>query len=53
MHPFRTTFGIDAAASASAPGRVNMLGEHTDSLLEELCGVGPDALKRMHGDGVI
>jgi galactokinase len=30
MHPFKATFGIDPAATGSAPGRVNMLGEHTD-----------------------
>lgn len=27
---FREKFGIEAEASASAPGRVNLLGEHTD-----------------------
>jgi galactokinase len=30
MHPFKATFGIELEASAKAPGRVNMLGEHTD-----------------------
>ena len=27
---FRTTFGVAPAAGASAPGRVNLIGEHTD-----------------------
>ena len=27
---FRTTFGVAPLAAASAPGRVNLLGEHTD-----------------------
>ena len=27
---FRTTFGVAPRAVASAPGRVNLLGEHTD-----------------------
>ncbi len=27
---FRTTFGVAPEAAASAPGRVNLLGEHTD-----------------------
>src|SRR5712692_2101435 len=27
---FRTTFGVAPEATASAPGRVNLLGEHTD-----------------------
>ena len=30
MPDFRTLFGVDVEASASAPGRVNLLGEHTD-----------------------
>ncbi len=28
--PFRVLFGRDAEATASAPGRVNLIGEHTD-----------------------
>jgi formyl-CoA transferase len=31
----------------------NMLGEHTEVLLEALCGVAPDETKRMRQDGVV
>ncbi|MGH7538928.1 MAG: galactokinase family protein, partial [Gemmatimonadales bacterium] len=27
---FRATFGVAPRAAASAPGRVNLIGEHTD-----------------------
>ena len=30
-----------------------LLGEHTDALLNELCGVDPDEFKRLREDGVI
>ena len=33
--------------------RPPLLGEHTDTLLSELCGVDPDQLKRMREGGVI
>jgi formyl-CoA transferase len=33
--------------------RPPLLGEHTDALLGELCGVDPDQLKRLHQDGVL
>jgi formyl-CoA transferase len=32
--------------------RPPLLGEHTDALLAELCGVDPDQLRRLHEDGV-
>ncbi len=33
--------------------RPPLLGEHTDELLGELCGVDPDQLKRLHESGVV
>jgi formyl-CoA transferase len=33
--------------------RPPLLGEHTDALLGELCGVDPDQLKRLHESGVV
>jgi crotonobetainyl-CoA:carnitine CoA-transferase CaiB-like acyl-CoA transferase len=30
-----------------------LLGEHTDALLSELCGVDPDEIRRMRDDGVV
>jgi len=33
--------------------RPPMLGEHTEALLEALCGVAPDETKRMRQDGVV
>jgi formyl-CoA transferase len=33
--------------------RPPLLGEHTDALLESLCGVGPEDVKRLHQDGVV
>ena len=33
--------------------RPPMLGEHTDPLLGELCGIGPAEVKRLRDDGVV
>jgi hypothetical protein len=30
-----------------------MLGEHTEVLLEDLCGVAPEKTKRLRQDGVV
>jgi hypothetical protein len=30
-----------------------LLGEHTDALLNELCGVAPEELQRLRDDGVV
>jgi formyl-CoA transferase len=40
----------DSPAEVSRPP---LLGEHTDALLNELCGVDPDEFKRLRDDGVI
>jgi len=40
----------DSPAEVTRPP---MLGEHTDVLLDELCGVGPDEVKQLREDGVI
>src|SRR5271154_6476283 len=40
----------DSPAQLSRPP---LLGEHTDALLSELCGVDPDEAKRLHEDGVV
>jgi formyl-CoA transferase len=41
---------------SDSPVRVSrppLLGEHTEPLLSELCGVGPEEVKRLHDDGVV
>jgi formyl-CoA transferase len=41
---------------SESPARVSrppLLGEHTASLLGELCGVGPEEVGRLHDDGVV
>jgi hypothetical protein len=30
-----------------------MLGEHTESVLGELCGVSPEDVRRMRKDGIV
>jgi len=30
-----------------------MLGEHTESVLGELCGVSPEDVRRMKKDGIV
>jgi hypothetical protein len=30
-----------------------LLGEHTDALLSEICGLDPDEVRRLHEDGVV
>src|SRR5260370_1402707 len=39
--------------SAVAVGPPPLLGQHADALLESLCGVGPEDVKRLHQDGVV
>jgi crotonobetainyl-CoA:carnitine CoA-transferase CaiB-like acyl-CoA transferase len=33
--------------------RPPLLGEHTAALLNELCGVDPDEVKRLRDDGIV
>ena len=40
----------DSPAQVSRPP---LLGEHTDALLSELCGVDPNEVKRLREDGVV
>jgi len=40
----------DSPAELSRPP---LLGEHTGALLSELCGIGPEDVKRLHDDGVV
>ena len=40
----------DSRAEVTSPPE---LGEHTESILRELCGVAPDELARMKADGVV
>jgi formyl-CoA transferase len=40
----------DSPAELSRPP---LLGEHTDALLNELCGIGPEEVKQLHDDGVV
>ena len=44
---------IKLSDSPVTVSRPPMLGEHTDSLLQALCGVGPQELQRLHNDGVV
>jgi formyl-CoA transferase len=39
--------------SPAVVSRPPLLGEHTDALLESLCGVGSEDVKRLHQDGVV
>ena len=40
----------DSPANITRPP---MLGEHTESLLGELCGVQPEDMKRMKNEGIV
>ncbi len=40
----------DSPAEVSRPP---LLGEHTEALLRELCGLDPDEVARLHEDGVV
>jgi formyl-CoA transferase len=40
----------DSPAEVSRPP---LLGEHTEGLLSELCGIAPEEVKRLRDDGVI
>ena len=44
---------IKLSDSPTEVTRPPMLGEHTDVLLGDLCGVGPDELKRLHDAGAV
>ena len=44
------SFPRDSPASIARPP---MLGEHTESLLGELCGVSPEDVKRMKQQGIV
>jgi formyl-CoA transferase len=44
---------IKLSASPAEVTRPPLLGEHTEALLGELCGVGGEELKRLRDDGVI
>ena len=44
---------IKLSNSQAEVTRPLMLGEHTEALLGELCGLSPDELKRLRDDGVI
>src|ERR1700720_1795560 len=49
------TVGCPVKLSVSPAGVTPppLLGEHTDALLNELCGVSPDEFKRLREDGVV
>jgi formyl-CoA transferase len=44
---------IKLSESPVVVSRPPLLGEHTDALLNSLCGVGPEHLKRLREDGVV
>ena len=44
---------IKLSDSPVAVSRPPLLGEHTDTLLEALCGVEPDEAKRLRQEGVV
>ncbi len=44
---------IKLSASPVAVRRPPQLGEQTDALLSELCGLAPEDLKRLHEDGIV
>ncbi|HXW26580.1 MAG TPA: formyl-CoA transferase [Xanthobacteraceae bacterium] len=44
---------IKLSDSPVAVSRPPMLGEHTDVLLESLCGIAPEDLKRLRQEGVV
>jgi formyl-CoA transferase len=44
---------IKLSQSPVSVSRPPLLGEHTDALLGELCGVDPDALKRLHDNEIV
>ena len=43
---------IKLSASPVTVNRPPLLGEQTDALLSDLCGVAPEDLKRLHDDGI-
>ena len=44
---------VKLSASRAQLSRPPLLGEHTDALLSEICGVDPDEVRRLHEDGVV
>lgn len=44
---------VKLSASPAQLSRPPLLGEHTDALLSEICGVDPDEVRRLHEDGVV
>ena len=44
---------IKLSDSPAEVTRPPLLGEHTEALLGELCGIGPEEVKRLHDDGVV
>ena len=44
---------IKLSDSPVAVSRPPLLGEHTDALLEALCGVEPEEAKRLRQEGVV
>jgi formyl-CoA transferase len=44
---------IKLSDSPTLVTRPPQLGEHTDALLNELCGVAPESLKKLHESGVV
>jgi formyl-CoA transferase len=44
---------IKLSDSPVAVSRPPLLGEHTDVLLESLCGIEPDEAKRLRQEGVV
>jgi formyl-CoA transferase len=44
---------IKLSDSPAEVTRPPLLGEHTGALLGELCGIGPEEVKRLHDDGVV
>ena len=44
---------VKLADSPAELSRPPLLGEHTEALLGELCGLDPDEVARLHEDGVV
>src|SRR6516164_9378985 len=44
---------VKLSESPAEVTRPPLLGEHTGTLLGELCGIGPEEVKRLHDDGVV
>src|ERR1700733_1396988 len=44
---------VKLSDSPAVVARPPLLGEHTDALLQALCGVGPEEAKGLHEDGIV